>query len=55
MGKVVGFVSANAPAMAGKKNGVAAKLKKNKVREFKGSTSLTSTACFIKRKYVLQV
>jgi hypothetical protein len=45
-GKMVGFVSDSAPAMTGKNNGVAAKLK-NKKKEFEGTTSFRSLHCIL--------
>jgi hypothetical protein len=40
--KMVGFVSDGAPSLIGEKNGVAAKLKRNKVKEFEVSNSFFS-------------
>jgi hypothetical protein len=46
-GKMVGFVSDGAPAIIGKNNGVAAKLKKNKMKEFEGTTCFRSLHCIL--------
>jgi hypothetical protein len=55
-GKMVGFVSDSAPAMIGKNNSVAAKLKKNKMKEFEGRlVSIVSTVFFINRHCVQRV
>jgi hypothetical protein len=43
-GKMVGFVSDSAPAMTGKNNSVAAKLK-NRMKEVEGTTSFRSLHC----------
>jgi hypothetical protein len=46
-GKMAGFVSDGAPAMIGKNNNVAAKLKKNKAKEFEGTTYFRSLHCIL--------
>jgi hypothetical protein len=46
-GKMVGFVSDGAPAMIGKNKDVAAKLKKNKMKEFEGTTCFRSLHCIL--------
>jgi hypothetical protein len=46
-GKMVGFVSDGAPAMIGKNNGAAAKLKKNRMKEFEGTASFHSLHCIL--------
>jgi hypothetical protein len=43
---MVGFVSDGAPAMIGKNNGVAAKLR-NKMKEFRRTTSFRSLHCIL--------
>jgi hypothetical protein len=45
--KMVRFVSNGAPAMIGTSNGVAAKLKKKRMKEFEGKTSFFSLHCIL--------